>query len=227
MEPIIRGMTNEQHRPDKPGQSIPPVRWLEWAKELSTMAQTGLTYVRDPYDEERYRRIHEISLEMLSAGSDTPIERLRDLFAHEIGHATPKVDVRAAVFTDGKILLVRERRDGCWTLPGGWADVGETPAEATVREVREESGYVVRVTSLLALYDKRMHAHPPHPFYAYKIFFDCEVIGGEPQHSDETDGVDFFTQDNLPPLSLDRITESQILRLFELHQRGPGPADFD
>ena len=202
-------------------------KWLEWAKSLQTMSQTGLTYAKDPYDIERYKIIRDMAAEMMATQTDADYAYIKGLFSHEEGYATPKVDVRAAAFRDGRVLLVKERSDGGWTLPGGWADVGEGPSEATAREVREESGYEVHVTRLLALYDKARHDHPPSAYYTYKVYFDCEVIGGAPRNSSETDGVDFFDVKKLPPLSLERITPALIARLFELHQNPGLPTDFD
>jgi ADP-ribose pyrophosphatase YjhB (NUDIX family) len=143
------------------------------------------------------------------------------------GYATPKLDVRGVVFRENGILLVKEREDGGWTLPGGWADVGESPADATVREVREESGFETRAVKLLAVYDRNRHGHTPIPFHAYKLFFRCEIIGGAPATSVETEGVDCFGEDSLPPLSISRVTPAQIHRFFE-HLRNPGwPTEFD
>jgi ADP-ribose pyrophosphatase YjhB (NUDIX family) len=212
-------------------------RWLAWAKELQALAQTGLTYAQDGYDRERYARLSELAAEMLAEGAGLDVPAARALFAGETGHATPKLDVRGVVFREGRILLVRERSDGRWTLPGGWADPGESPAEATVREVYEESGYRTRAVKLLALYDRSRHGHGPHPYYIYKVFFQCALLGeaGEshigrrdvPATHQETDGVDFFAPDALPALSQGRVTEAQIARLFE-HARHPEwPADFD
>lgn len=208
-------------------------KWVEWAKRLQTMAQNGLHYSQDRYDIERYKAITEIAHEMLAMGSETKLERVRELFAHETGHATPKVDVRVAAFRDGhvgpEILLVRERRDGLWTLPGGWADVGETPSEAARREVREESGFEVKITRLLAVYDKRVHPHPPQPYYIYKLFFEGVIVGNHSATGDgfETDAVGFFAADALPALSLNRVVPQQILRMFEMHAAPSPPADFD
>lgn len=209
-------------------------KWLEWAKRLQIMSQNGLQYAHDGYDIARYQEIARIAGEMMAAGSETELVRIRELFSKELGHATPKVDVRVAAFREGangpEILLVREKGDGLWTLPGGWADVGETPSAAAAREVREESGFEVRITRLLALYDRNRHGHPPHAFHIYKIFFEGEILGGHGAASDglETDAVDFFTATALPPLSLGRVVTEQIQRMFELHASGPGmPADFD
>jgi ADP-ribose pyrophosphatase YjhB (NUDIX family) len=210
-------------------------QWLQWAKELQTMAQTGLTYVKDPYDKARYERMQAMSVEMMALQSDTGLPFIKNLFAHEQGHATPKIDVRGAIFREDAILLVKERSDGGWTLPGGWADVGESASEAVAREVYEESGYRVRVTRLLALYDRAKHDYPPHPYYAYKLFFECQPTAEAPsrhQISDtpgynETEAIEFFRLDSLPPLSRSRITQSQIARIFALHQNPSQAADFD
>jgi ADP-ribose pyrophosphatase YjhB (NUDIX family) len=211
----------------------PQPKWLEWAKRLQTMAQTGLHYSEDRHDLVRYKEIANIAFEMMALGSGNEFTVVRDLFAAETGHATPKVDVRVAAFRDSgqapEILLVRERHDGKWALPGGWADTGETPAEAARREVREESGFEVEVTRLLAIYDKRMHLHPPQPHYTYKVFFEAKIVGSGSPLGDgfETDGVGFFAPPKLPPLSLNRTLSSQILRMFELHASPAAPADFD
>jgi ADP-ribose pyrophosphatase YjhB (NUDIX family) len=202
-------------------------QWLHWAKQLQTMAQTGLTYAKDPYDIARYKSISEMALEMMALGTPVPISHIRSLFEAERGYATPKVDVRAAVFKDNAILLVKERSDGGWTLPGGWADVGESASEGVVREVVEESGYQVRATRLLAVYDRDKHGHPPLEYYVYKMFFECEIVGGAAANSVETEDVNFFTQENLPPLSLTRVVPTQIHRLFELHNQPTAATDFD
>jgi ADP-ribose pyrophosphatase YjhB (NUDIX family) len=211
-------------------------KWLEWAKRLQTMAQNGLNYAHDRHDIARYREIAEIAIEMMALGSETELSLVRNLFAHETGHATPKVDVRVAAFRDAaqgpEILLVRERRDGAWTLPGGWADVGETPREAARREAREESGFEVEITRLLAVYDKRVHPHPPQPHYVYKLFFEATIADrssatGATGDGYETDAVGFFAPSALPPLSLDRTLPGQILRMFELHAAPGAAADFD
>ncbi|QBD74595.1 NUDIX domain-containing protein [Ktedonosporobacter rubrisoli] len=202
-------------------------QWLQWAKMLQSMAQTGLTYASDPYDIERYKALQELAFEIMAANAHIDVGDVRRLFEAESGHATPKVDVRAAVFKDNKILMVKERSDGGWTLPGGWADVGEAPAIAAVREAWEESGYQVRATRLLAVYDRDKHGHPPLPYHIYKIFFECELLGGKPTTSSETDDVAFFAEDELPPLSLTRIVPAQIQRFFAMHRDPTAAADFD
>jgi len=201
---------------------------LAWARRLQAIAQNGLTYAVNNYDVERYTQVQQLAAEML-ASTDPAVtpQRIAEFFSREAGHATPKVDVRAAVFRDDRILLVREISDGGWTLPGGWADVGDAPSAAAVREVREESGYEVRTTKLVAAYDRDLRGHPPIPYHAYKLFFLCELTGGSATTSNETDAVDFFAEDRLPPLSLTRTLQGQIALMFR-HYRNPElPAEFD
>jgi ADP-ribose pyrophosphatase YjhB (NUDIX family) len=206
--------------------SIPP--WLNWARRLQAISQTGLTYCKDKFDIHRYHEVRDIAAEIMAAGTSLPDHApLNDLFAQQSGYATPKIDVRVAAFRDSRILLVRELEDGCWTLPGGWADVGEPPSVAAAREAREESGYEVRITKLAAVFDRDLHGHPPYAFHAYKLFFLAELTGGSAKDSHETADAQFFAEDNLPPLSLLRVTPSQITHLFE-HFRNPNlPTSFD
>ncbi len=200
---------------------------MRWAREIQAIAQTGLSYAPDHFDVERYQRLSEIAAEMMAAGDESFIASLQSLFAAEVGHATPKVDVRTTVFRDDAILLVREVEDGLWTLPGGWVDPGESPSEAAARETLEESGYRVAVHRLLALYDRDRHAHPPLAFHVYKLYFDCEIVAGSAKPSSETNDVRFFPVDFLPPLSIDRVLPEQIVRLYELHLDPTMPTDFD
>ncbi|HYE53086.1 MAG TPA: NUDIX hydrolase [Azospirillaceae bacterium] len=201
-------------------------RWTEWARQLHTMAETGLTYSRDPYDIERYHAIQRIAREMVACGTGAAMERVEELFRHQIGHATPKVDVRAAVFRGDEILLVREACDGGWTLPGGFADAGESAADAARREVLEEAGYEVRITRLLALLDKARYPHPPLPYHCYKVFFGAEITGRAERNGLEVDGVGFFPVDRLPPLSPDRLLPEQVALIHRVHATG-APAAFD
>ncbi len=209
---------------------MPGPPWLDLAKRLQAIAQTGLAFAADHYDQERYGAVREIAFEMMAAGFGAERATLAAAFAAEAGYATPKVDVRAAVFRgDGAILLVRERADGRWSLPGGWLDVGESPREAAAREVREESGYVVTTGRLLALLDKGKHPHPPQPFAAVKAFIECALVREEPL---ATDGVEvsesgFFGAGALPPLSLDRVLPEQVDLMFRLHAEPQTPAVVD
>lgn len=200
-----------------------------WAKTLRSLARAGLTYGESPFDHERYKKIQAIAAEIMAAGGDIEAEEALALFKRERGYETPKVDVRGVIFNDGRILLVRELMDGGrWTLPGGWADVNDQPSEAVEREVWEESGYRVKATKLLAVYDRRLHGHrPPHPFGIYKLFFRCQLLGGAPKRSIETEDARFFAEDEIPDLSMARTTPEELVRFFE-HARHPDwPADFD
>jgi ADP-ribose pyrophosphatase YjhB (NUDIX family) len=203
--------------------------WLTWAKQLAALAQDGLTYSDNEYEIDRYRQIRQIAAEMMAAGFELDAQAFVDLFAREQGYATPKVDVRGAVFRDDKILLVREKIDGGWTLPGGWADPCQSPSEAVAREVFEEAGFQVRVVKLAAVYDRSKHPHlPPMPFHLYKLFFLCEITGGAATESYETTGVAFFAEDSIPePLSISRTLPFQIARMFEHYRNRALPADFD
>ncbi len=203
-------------------------QWLNWANRLRAIAAAGRTYSRDPYDRQRFDQIAELAAEILAAHTDTDMAAIAGLIDADLGYPTPKVDVRGVVFQEGKILLVQEVQDGGrWTLPGGWADIYESPSESVVREVFEESGYRTRAVKLLAVYDRQKWPHPPHPNYTYKLFFQCEITGGEPATSLETSGVGWFGPDELPELSTSRVLPEQIARFFE-HARHPEwPTDFD
>jgi len=202
--------------------------WVEWAQRLQAIAQNGLAYARNPFDVERFNQVRQVAAEMLASGSDSVrAESLVELFQRNFGYATPKVDVRAAVFHKSRILLVKERVDDAWTLPGGWADVGDAPSVAALREVREESGYEATVKKLAAVYDRELHDHPPYPFHAYKLFFVCELTGGEARTSIETTAVHFFAEDNIPPLSLSRVTAVQIRHMFDHYRHPEWPTSFD
>ncbi len=207
---------------------MPEDKWLNWSRQLMTIVQAGLTYSENPYDIERYHQLQRINAEMLAAHSDGELAKMQGILRAEKGYATPKVDVRGVIFSaEDEILLVRERSDGKWTLPGGWADVNETPAECVAKEVREESGYEVSVQKLLAVWDKSKHRHPPSLFYTYKLFFRCEIVGGAPAESLETSGVAFFREGDYPPLSQDRTTVNQLERLYEHYRQPDLPTDFD
>ena len=207
---------------DQAEQALAPLR------ELLALSQTGLAFTTDKFDRERYARVREIVAEMLrvphagNPGFDPSV-----VLGADTGYATPKVDVRGAAFRDNRILMVRERSDGLWTLPGGWADVNQSPTESVVKEVREESGFEAKVVKLAALLDRRKHLHTPKFHHIYKLFFLCELTGGSAGTSIETDAVDFFAEDALPPLSIQRVTAPQIQLMFR-HRRDPGlPTDLD
>ncbi len=204
--------------------------WLEWARELQAIAQIGLTFCRDPYDRERYEAMRQLAARMFAARTDAPVERIEALFAGETGYATPKVDVRVAVFdADDRILMVRETSDGGrWTLPGGWADVNRTPAENAAKETLEESGFEVQPLKLAAVWDRTKQGHAPHVFSCFKLFFVCALTSGRAATSHETSEVGWFHEADIPAdLSLERVLPSQISRMFA-HRRDPSlPSDFD
>ena len=203
-------------------------QWLRWARELQALAQTGSHFAISDYDRDRYNRISEIAAEIFVRQGDKEGSEIRTIFSTDSGYATPKVDVLAAVFQNQQILLVQERSDGLWTLPGGWADVNDSPSEAVEKEVLQESGFTVRAQRLLAVFDRAKHPHePPFPFHIYKLFFLCEINGGEAKPSAETSSVDFFGPEALPPLSLSRITDEQIRFCFAAGLSASTPTAFD
>ena len=203
-------------------------KWLDWAQALQAIAQNGIAYSRNPFDVDRFKQVRQIAVDILASYSEVGEESLADLFDGESGYATPKIDTRGALFDHDQILLVRELMDnGRWTLPGGWADVSDSPSEAVEREVREETGYQARAVNLAAVYDRRLHGHPPFYFTIYKLFFICTITGGEPTTSIETGGSAFFSEDHLPELSIGRVTPEEIHMLFR-HYHDPGLAtEFD
>lgn len=199
---------------------------VEWAKRIAALAKTGQFFSENHYDTERYQQLLAIAAEMLASAAATAPASVKLMLEEDDGYVTPKVDVRGAVFRDDKILLVREAADGLWTLPGGWADIGDAPSEAVEREIREESGYEAKAVKLLALEDRKRR-HPPSLNEVYKAAFLCELLGGEARTSEETTAVDWFAEDEIPPLSLGRVTAGQIKRWFK-HWREPDlPTEFD
>jgi ADP-ribose pyrophosphatase YjhB (NUDIX family) len=202
---------------------------LQWARKVQAIAQNGLEFTQDPFDRERFEQLQQLVATILSSEVGISSAQLQGLWVGDEGYATPKVDVRGAVFDQDEVLLVRERSDGKWTLPGGWVDVGDSPASAVEREIREESGYLAKAVKLAALFDKNnpAHGHPPSILHIFKLFFLCEITGGTATLSNETDGVDVFQVNSLPPLSIGRTTQSQIARLYEHHLNRSLPTDFD
>jgi ADP-ribose pyrophosphatase YjhB (NUDIX family) len=193
--------------------SIAP-RWLEWAREIQALSQTGTQYAENEYQRERYHRLSEIAAEIICEHTNLEQAPLIAAFNVQVGYATPRVDVRGAVFQDGRLLLVRERADGGWTMPGGWADVGNLPSEAAEREVWEEAGFRVKVKKLVGVYDAN-RTGPLEIFHAYKIVFLCDLISGEPRPSPETSEVAFFDANEIPsPLSCERTKNRHILDAF-------------
>ena len=195
--------------------------WVDWAKQIRAISQIGQTYAKDPYDLDRYRQLGDIAHAMIAKLADTPLQRVANFFIPDSGYATPKVDLRAGVFKDGNILLVKEKTDNHWSLPGGWADVNESPRQGIEREVREESGYEVSVERLVAIKDRSLHGYTPqYPDHLFKLFFLCRLQGGEPTPNMEVSEIAFFALDALPELSISRILEDDI-RLLDDYRRHP------
>lgn len=200
---------------------------LDLARRLFALAQTGLHFTPLEYDRERYRDVAAIAEQLLANESQHPAQKLHETWFVEDGYATPKIDVRGAVYRDDTVLLVRETLDGKWTLPGGWADINDSPSQAVMKEIEQESGFTARAVKLAALYDRNKHAHPPYLFHAWKAFFICEITGGAARLSHETDGVEFFPIADLPQLSTGRSTATQIRRMYEHHLHRDWPTEFD
>lgn len=201
-------------------------QFLSLAREIFSLSQAGLAYCKNEFDLGRYRRLQEIAAEMLASQSKFTKETVLENFSMQAGYITPKIDVRGAVVRDGKILLVQERIDNRWAMPGGWADLGEVPSQMVAREVREESGFEVRVEKLIAVYDAN-RIEPMEFYHAYKLIFLCTIIGGEARSSIETLGVDFFIPEELPPLSEFRTNRTMIEEIFA-HLNDPHrPAYFE
>jgi ADP-ribose pyrophosphatase YjhB (NUDIX family) len=190
-------------------------KWLEWAKRIQSISQAGLAFSEDVYDIERFEELRDISAEIMAEYTETEMAKVKELFTNETGYQTPKADVRGVVFQDDKILMVKEKIDDSWSLPGGFCDIGFSSAENAVKEIKEESGFKVVPGKLIAVLDTNKHAHPPLPYQYYKIFIHCEIVGGQASHGVETKGVQFFPESQLPPLSTKRNTESQIRMLFD------------
>ena len=202
-------------------------RILEWAREIQALAQTGRHYAQDNYQRDRCLRLMEIAAEMIAKHTDVDASTLIKAFKSQIGYATPKVDVRAAVFKNNRLLLVRERSDGGWTMPGGWADVGDIPSKAAERETWEESGFRVKTRRLVGLYDAN-RTHPLEVFHAFKIIFLCDILNGEARPSAETSEAAFFSLEEIPEtLSGERTTSRHIRDVFEVLKNPGCPAFFD
>lgn len=200
--------------------------WLNWAIELQSLAQAGLTYGKDVYDRERYERIREISAEIIAHKSEIPVETVKDLFCNETGYQTPKLDTRAAVFNGGKILLVREN-NGKWSLPGGWVDVNVSVKENTIKEVKEEAGVDVSADRIIAVQDRNKHNVPQYAYGICKIFVLCTLLGGHFEANSETTGFEWFSMENLPELSEEKNTQAQIQMCFDAYMNPHWQVQFD
>lgn len=201
-------------------------KWLQWAIELQSLAQTGLTYSKDVFDKERYIRIREISAEIMSQMTDIPIDTVKTLFCNESGYQTPKIDTRAAIFHDEKILLVKEN-NGKWSLPGGWCDVNISVGENVIKEVKEEAGLDVTADKIIAVQDRAKHNLPVYAYGICKIFILCSVTDGTFTTNSETIDSRYFSIDELPELATEKVNIEQILMCFESYHSENWTVKFD
>lgn len=198
------------------------------ASRIRALSQTGLVYASDEYNTERYDELLTLSNKITALVTNNQLSDIEGCYRVENDYVTPKVDIRAVVFNNqNEILLVQERADGKWAIPGGWADVGFSPSEIAVKEVKEETGLNIKPIRVVAIHDKRCHAHPPAPHYAYKIFILCELLGGEFTSAFDILDKGFFPQVNIPPLSEERTIMSQIDLMFEYKNNPNKPAEID
>ena len=189
-------------------------KWLKWAREIQELSQTGLAFAITDYEKQRYKRLTEITAEIVAHRTQLKKETVEKVLMKQPGYATPKIDVRAAVIKDDKILLVQEKSDKRWAMPGGWADVDDIPSEVAIRETKEESGYDVKPTKVIGVFDANRLGGQLEFFHAYKIVFLSDLTGGEAKTSDETQDVGFFSFEALPPLSLNRTNEKHIKEII-------------
>lgn len=201
-------------------------KWLEWAIELQSLAQAGLTYGKDIYDKERYERIRDISAEIVSNYTDIEIEKVKDLFCNEVGYQTPKLDTRAAIFEEGKILLVREN-NGKWSLPGGWVDVNVSVKENTIKEVKEESGLDVSADKIIAVQDRAKHNLPVYAYGVCKVFVLCSVLGGQFVENIETTEFQYFGEFEIPEFAEEKNNLEQIKMCFRAYRSENWETEFD
>ena len=195
-------------------------RWLKWAREIQQLSQTGLAFAITDYEKQRYKRLTEITAEIVEHHTSLEKDSVEKVMMKQPGYATPKIDVRAAVMQDDKILLVQEISDERWAMTGGWADVGDIPSEVAVRETKEESGYDVKPTKVIGVFDANRLGGQLEFFHAFKIVFLCELMGGEAATSDETQDVSFFNFDDLLPISLNRTNDKHIKEI-RAHMKNP------
>lgn len=201
-------------------------KWLQWAVELQSLAQAGIFYGKDAFDKERYERIREIAAEMISHKTDIPTDKIKNLFCNEIGYQTPKIDCRAVVFQNDKILLVQEK-NGTWSLPGGWVDVNVSVKENVVKEVKEEAGLDVTADMVIAVQDREKHNLPVYAYKVCKIFVLCSAIRGEFNSNIETISSNYFGMNELPILATEKNNEEQIKMCFEAYQSENWKTFFD
>ena len=202
-------------------------KWLKWAIEIQSLAQAGLTYTSNVYDIERYERLREIAAEIIEEKSNINLEKVKDLFCNENGYQTPKIDTRAAIFKDEKILLTHEN-NGTWSLPGGWCDVLESVASNTIKEVKEETGLDVETIKIIAVQDRNKHNKPIYAYGVCKIFVLCNVIGGEFIENIETTEIKYFSLDEIPNnLAEEKTNNEQIEMCFKAYKDEKWQTQFD
>lgn len=202
-------------------------KWLNWAKELQSIAQAGLAYSKDKYDIERFQQIRNLSVEIMNEYTGIGNKKIEELFCNETGYQTPKVDIRGVIFKDDQILLVKESIDGCWSLPGGWAEFNLSVKENIIKEVKEEAGLNVIPQRIIAILDRNKHNEPVSAYGIYKIFVLCELIDGTFENNIETEESCYYALTNLPKLSLDRVTKKQIEMCFHAKENDKFPTIFD
>lgn len=202
-------------------------KWLKWAIEIQSLAQAGLTYTDNVYDIERYERLREIAAEIIEEKSNISLEKVKDLFCNENGYQTPKIDTRAAIFKDDKILLTHEN-NGTWSLPGGWCDVLESVASNAIKEVKEETGLDVETIKIIAVQDRNKHNKPIYAYGVCKIFVLCNVIGGEFIENIETTEIKYFSLDEIPNnLAEEKTNNEQIEMCFKAYKDEKWQTQFD
>lgn len=199
---------------------------IEYIMEIQSMAQSALFYVKDAYDKERFERLRDISAEMMALKTDLPIETVKNLFCSDYGYQTPKVDTRAAIFKDDKILLVHEN-NGTWSMPGGWCDFNISPVENTVKETKEEAGKDIEVKSVISVQNRDNHNVPPYAYAIVKIFYLCEEIGGDFNDNIETTEIAYFAENELPNMAQEKCNEEQVHMCFEAYRTKNWRTQFD
>lgn len=202
-------------------------KWLKWAIEIQSIAQAGLAYTNNPYDIERFKRLREISAEMMTEKTDINLDKVKGLFCNETGYQTPKIDTRAAIFKDGRILLVHEN-NGTWSLPGGWCDVLESVKSNTIKEVKEETGLDAEAVRIIAIQDRNKHNKPQYAYGICKVFVLCNVVGGKFVENIETTAIKYFSLEELPTnLAEEKTSKEQIKMCFEASNNENWQTQFD
>jgi len=210
-----------------PDMEPQPPNWLHWGRKIQAIAQIGLTYAENEWDRGRYQQLHDLAEEIFITHTNAPVDRVREWFTTQPGYATPKVDVRGTCFRDGKVLLVREKSDGRWCLPGGWADVGDMPSEAAVREVLEEAGFGCVARKVIGVFDANRGGQPISAYHAFKVIFLCDLTGGVANPDHEIAEVSFFAREGLPELSANRTGPHHLAECFRHLDDPTRPTAFD